>query len=435
MQGLTRSAALVVALGLGLGLSQVAAAQNQQTPVPDAPTPQAPPPLPGTQGPITPGQGTGPDTAATESATPAQPAPAPPPPAATQPPAEDHFKQDAPASTEQEFQHLVVNENYVEVPITVKDSKGHPVAGLTFRDFKVYENDTREPISFFSVDPQPLSIAFVIDQSLPENIMAKVNTSLGALQGALAPYDEVAVFTYAHGTKEWTSFTAAQGNRLPAVLSLAQNIGTDPTVPFTGASPFGGCSMSENGNCVDPNLQQGRSTGNIDGSNAMPKELHQLNDAILLAARELSTRPKDRRRIIYVVSDGKEYGSKATLKEVVRYLQTNKVAVYGTLVGDSARWGEGWLDRFHLPREMYMNILYHYTSQTGGDLDSENGTNGIEKSYTKIADEARNQYTIVYRSDESIYDAKYRKIDVRVERPNLVVIAKPGYYPSAQDYK
>ena len=255
------------------------------------------------------------------------------------------------------------------------------------------------------------------------------------MQGALAPYDEVAVFTYAHGTKEWTTFTGAQGNRLPAVLSLAENIGTDPTVPFNNSNPFGGCSMSENGNCIDPNLQQGHSAGSSNGSTVLPKELHQLNDAILMAARELSTRPKERRRIIYVVSDGKEYGSKATWKEVVRYLQTNKVAVYGTLVGESARWGEGWLDRFHLPFEMYSNILYKYTSLTGGDLDSENGTNGIEKSYTEIADEARNQYTIGYFSHESIYDAKYRKIDVRVDRPDLVVIAKPGYYPSAQDYK
>ena len=67
---------------------------------------------------------------------------------------------------------------------------------------------------------------------------------------------------------------------------------------------------------------------------------------------------------------------------------------------------------------------------------SESGVNGIEKSYAKIADEARNQYTLGYLSHESIYDAKYRSIDVRVDRPEKVVVtAKPGYYPSAQDYK
>jgi hypothetical protein len=123
------------------------------------------------------------------------------------------------------------------------------------------------------------------------------------------------------------------------------------------------------------------------------------------------------------------------LREVVRYLQTNKIAVYGTLVGESARWGEGWLDRFHLPFEINENILYKYTALTGGDLDSEGGTNGIERSYTKIADEARNQYTLGYLSHESIYDDKFRQIDVRVDRPDLVVIAKKGYYPSAQDNK
>ena len=104
-------------------------------------------------------------------------------------------------------------------------------------------------------------------------------------------------------------------------------------------------------------------------------------------------------------------------------------------MGDSARWGERWLDRFHLPFEMYDNILYKYTAQPAATCLLERGTNGIEKSYAKIAGEARNQYTLVYLSHESIYDDKYRNIDVRVDRPNVVVTAKPGYYPSAQDYK
>ena len=105
--------------------------------------------------------------------------------------------------------------------------------------------------------------------------------------------------------------------------------------------------------------------------------------------------------MIYVVSDGKEYGSKATRKEVIHYLQANKIALYATLVGDSARWGEGYLSRFHIPFQMNDDVLPKYTQATGGDLYAENSTNGIEKSYQKIAEEARSQYTIVYYSHQA----------------------------------
>lgn len=326
-----------------------------------------------------------------------------------------------------------MNVNFVEVPTIVKDSKGNLVAGLTWRDFKVYENGRPVHLAFFSTDPQPLSIAYVIDQSLPSNTMDKVNQSLGAIQGSLAPYDSAAVFTYGNGARQWTGFTGGQSARLPAVLALAKAVGTDPMVPVN-SGPLAGCPIRQNGSCIDPNIQPGGSTGN-DTFMTIPKEVHTLNDAILAAARQLSVLPKGRRRIIYVISDGKEYGSKATTRQVIRYLQTNKIAVYGTLVGQSAEWGVGFIDRLHLPFTMYDNVLYKYTAATGGDLDAQTGVSGIEASYSKIAAEARNQYTLGYYSHESIYDGRYRSIDVRVDRPNLQVIAKPGYYPSAQDYR
>jgi VWFA-related protein len=429
--------ALAALLSSSLYLSPAAQAQQQQPAVPDAPTPQAQPPLSGVDGPITPGKGAGdvPPGPNSSSNPPAQQQPAP----SSQAPSAQSKDEvqatppemPAPGEGMAALTRFVVNVNFVEVPVTVKDAKGNLVAGLTFRDFKVFENDTREPLRLFTVDPAPLSIAFVIDQSLTSDVMAKVNNSLGAIQGALTPYDEVAVFSYNNGSQERTGFTGAQSNRLPAVLALTKETGSEMLVPVN-SGPMAGCNVRQNGNCVDPNLQPGRSAG---GGSFMtiPKEIHTLNDAILSAAKELSTRPKGRRRIIYVISDGKEYGSKATLREVLRYLETNKIAVYGTAVGTSALWGEGYVSRLHLPFTMYDNILYKYTAATGGTLDSEQNLNGIEKSYAKIAEEARTQYTLGYLSHESIYDSKYRSIDVRVDRPGVEVIAKRGYYPSAQD--
>ncbi len=436
--------ALAAVLNVGPILQPVALAQ-QQSAVPDAPAPQAIPPLTGASGPITPGLGAG-----TERATPTSSSEAP---GQQQSPTAGSASSSSSSLMNQgkdEVQvappeipvagegsaataRFVVNVNFVEVPVTVKDNKGNLVAGLTYRDFKVYENDSREPLKLFTTDSFPLSIAFVIDQSLTADVMAKVNNSLGAIQGALTPYDEVAVFSYNNGAQERTGFTGAQSARLPAVLALTKETGTEMLVPINSGALYG-CNIHTNGNCADPNLQPGHSAGGTQFG-TIPKEIHTLNDAILAAAKELSTRPKGRRRIIYVISDGKESQSKATYREVVRYLETNKIAVYGTAVGDSARWGEGYLSRVHLPFTMYDNVLYKYTAATGGYLDSEGSLNGIEKSYAKIAEEARTQYTLGYLSHQPFIDGKFRKIDVRVDRPGLEVIAKIGYFPSAQDLK
>jgi VWFA-related protein len=432
--------ALAALLNLSPILRSAAVAQQQQPAVPDAPAPQAPPPLTGVEdGPITPGKGAGDvqpgPNSSSNAPTQQQPAPSSQVPSTqgrdeiqTTPP-------EMPAAGEgvQKITAMLhVNVNFVEVPVTVKDNKGHLVAGLTFRDFKVYENDTRAPLRLFTVDPFPLSIAFVLDQSLTSDVMSRVNDSLGAIQGALTPYDEVAIFSYNNGAQERTAFTGAQSTRLPAVLALTKETGSDMMVPVN-SGPLSGCNIRENGSCVDPNLQPGRSAGSGSGVMTIPKEIHTLNDAILAAAKELSTRPRGRRRIIFVISDGKEYGSKATYKEVLRYLQTNNIAVYGTLVGDSARWGEGYISRVHLPFTMYDNILYKYIAATGGAPDSERGVNGIEKSYAKIAEEARTQYTLGYYTHQPFIDGKFRKIEVRVDRPGLEVSNKNGYYPNARD--
>jgi len=425
--------ALAALLSFNLHLSPMALAQQQQTPVPDAPAPQGPKPLSDVNGPITPGLGAGEEQTAPNSSSDSPSQQGAPSSQAPSTQGKDTFQTAPPQIADVETTNTIIrlNVTYVEVPVTVKDPKGKLVAGLTWRDFKVFENDTREPIRVFNVDPYPLSIAFVIDQSLTADVMAKVNNSLDAIQGALTPYDEVAVFSYNNGSQERTSFTGAQSSRLPAVLALTKETGSEVEAPVN-SGPLAGCNIRENGNCVDPNLQPGRSAGSGSGVMMIPKEIHTLNDAILTAAKELASRPKGRRRIIYVISDGKEYGSKATYKEVVRYLQTNEIGVYGTLVGTSAGWGEGFVSRIHLPFTMYDNILYKFIAATGGQADSERNLNGIEKSYADIAKQARNQYTLVYASHESIYDSKYRKIDVRVDRPGLEVIAKPGYYPSAQ---
>ena len=330
---------------------------------------------------------------------------------------------------------LHVQTNFVEVPFTVKDNKQRLVPGLTWRDVRVYENGLRQQMAIFTVDPFPLSVALVIDQSMTFDNMTKVNNALAALQGAFAPFDEIAVFTYNNGPRMQTDFTGAQSARLGAVLERSKSTGRE-ALYYDTSGPLGQ-NINLNGGALatmDPNTNatHGRS---MQGIQNVPKEVHTLNDAILAAATSLSKAAPGRRRVVYVISDGKEYGSTAGYKEVVKYLQTNKISVYGTLVGDSSLPVIGFLDRIHLPLTMRDNILPAYVNATGGNLDGEFRQKGIEQSFAKIAEEVRTQYTVGYYTHEPFIDGKYRTLEVKVMRPNLTVLAKKGYYPTAADVK
>jgi VWFA-related protein len=333
-----------------------------------------------------------------------------------------------PASKRSEENTLSVNVQYHAIPFTVKDSKGHLVPGLTYRDVRVYENGVMQRPVFFTSDPAPLSVALVIDQSVTHDTMEKINDSLSALQGAFSPYDEVAVFTYNNGVQEQTSFTAAQSARLGAVLEDSKGIGRDPLMGLTGPLAH---DQVINNLPIDGVTDSGHIPGSM--SFTVPKEYHTLNDAILAAAKEVATAARGRERIIYVVSDGKEYGSQATQKQVIRFLLTNNIEVWATQVGDSAIKGMGFVDRMHIPLTMRDDVLPRYTGETGGQFDSEFRPRGIEDSFARISAEIRGQYTIGYYTHESPFNESYRRTEVRVLRPGLTIICKDGYYPSAAD--
>ncbi|MBE7182156.1 MAG: VWA domain-containing protein, partial [Terriglobus roseus] len=324
----------------------------------------------------------------------------------------------------------------VEIPFTVKDKHGALVPALTWRDVQVYENGVRKHISLFSSDPYPLSVAFVIDQTLPFEVMKQVNYSLGAVQGAFSAYDEVAVFTYANGVSRRTTFTGAQSARLGAVLEQSKSSGREMNYVTDGP-------LSQNVSINDGAQANLNPLGNATHGtrptgveNNPVKESHPLYDAVFQAAQDLAKAGKGRRRILYVVSDGKESGSKIRERELVKYLQTHQIAVYGTVVGDSSTPYVGFLDKYHIPfTRLRDNALPRLAALTGGESLSEFRVRGIEDSFARIGDDVRLQYTVGYYSNEPLTDGKYRSVEVRVLKPDLDVVAKRGYYPTPESLR
>ncbi len=441
----------VAQLPAGPAPQQATTAQQQSIPqqsIPDAPKPQTP-----GIGAVTPGQG----TTSTSSGTTApaetlpddqfQQAPVtdklPSTPADSLPDEDPGAAPDLPATpigseglTNSGTLQLRVN--YVEVPFTVKDSKGRPVPGLTWRDVRVYENNVRQKLRRFIVDPMPMSMAVVVDQSLEYHVMTTVDNALGALNAAFAPYDEVAVFTYNNGPREVTTFTGGSSPRLMAAIELAKAPGREQYYYAPGEGLGGPTGIQINNHAQDdytPLTAGGSSAPGGLSANQAPRELHTLNDAILAAAKATTKAGKGRRRVVYVISDGKEYGSVAKTKQVIKYLQTNKVEVFATVVGDSSLTGIGFLDKIHLPLlpTMRDNILPVYANATGGQIYADFRQKAIERSFAQITEAVRNQYVIGYNSRESFLDEKFRRIEVKVMKPNLNVIAKSGYYPTPGD--
>jgi len=305
------------------------------------------------------------------------------------------------------------------------------VPGIQPREIHVYENNVRQHIQVFTVEPFPLSVAIVIDQSLPVDVMKRVNAALGELPNVFAPFDEVAVFTYNNGPKMQTDFTAGTSARLAAVIERAKTEGRENMYYAPGEALGAGININSGAQHDMTPLDGSHTVGSPGGPAQVPREVHTLNDAILAAAQATSKAARGRRRIVYVISDGKEYGSTAKQKEVIKYLQTNKVQVYATLVGDSSLAGLGFMSHLHLPLMMRDNVLPVYTGATGGECYADYRTRSIAESFGKITDEERSQYTVGYNTREPLIDGKFRKVDVRVLRPNLEVIAKDGYWPSA----
>lgn len=425
VQGLGRASAQAVP---DAPVPQQTVAQ-QQSAIPDSPRPQV---LPDAAA-ITPGKGAsvGADTTSDPDAVPTSLSRTSAPPS-TEP--ADTVAPDVTPETGEggRVARIRVQANFIEVPFTVKDKKGNLVPALTWRDVRVYENGVRKHMSLFTSDPYPLSVAFLVDQSMPYQTMKTVNTALGAVQGAFTPYDEMAIYTYNNGTNLRTDYTGAQSPRISAVLEQSKSEGREHT--FAGGGPLDQNVNINNGAQANltPNVNTSHGSSLPGSITNLPKEQHPLNDAIFEAARSLSKRPNGRRRIIYVVSDGKESGSKVKSKELIKFMQTNKISLYATVVGDSATPYVGFLDKYHIPFTMRENILPQYASATGGEAISEFRMKGIETSFQKIAEEVRIQYTAGYYSNEPLTDGKYRTLEVQVLRPGLDVVAKKGYYPSAE---
>lgn len=309
--------------------------------------------------------------------------------------------------------------NFVQIPVMVR-ANGRRVDGLLPKDFTVLENGKPQKLTYFTSDPFLLSVAVVLDTGLPDVTLQKVSQTYEALVESFSPYDEFALYTYSTAVSQVSSFTTH-----PQLLTSSLNTLKLVRGRENGPAVLGGPLAS--GPTVNGAPVGGPTIAPV---NTPPKDLYVLNDAIMEAARGLSQRDTTRRKIILVISDGREYGSQASYKQVIRVLQTHGIQLKAVVLDEGALPGYRQAEKMHhLFRQGYDDILPKYSSATGGGaVYKELTRNSIENAYASITSDSRNQYTLGYNAKPIAGGSPYRSLEVLVDKKGLKIYAKDGFY-------
>ena len=326
---------------------------------------------------------------------------------------------------------LKVRVALVNMPVTVRNSKGEMVHDLDAKDFRITDNGVEQKIAHFDLGGDPVSVVVLIETSsriepiLPE--MRK--TGILFTQTVMGPEGEAAVVGFNDAVDKLQDFTS-DGDAIENVVTRLQ----------TGTS----------------------------GS--------RLYDAMAVGVEMFSSRlPQPtadnpgRRRVLLVLSETVDVGSEAKLGEVLRKAQLANVTIYsvglsttrselhskpkdsgpapiappgittlppppGTIPTTDANLNGGvdllglavWAVK-HADNKVKDHAMEVASTATGGEHLATYKDRSIEKAIDEIGGELHSQYSISYAPSDS-NAVGYHEIKVDVDRKNLKVRARPGYY-------
>jgi Ca-activated chloride channel homolog len=266
-----------------------------------------------------------------------------------------------------------VNTDLVVLNVTVTDSTGQYVRGLRKTDFKIYEDGKEvDPslIKSFALQESPFASVVLLDTSgsMESRLSLGRSAAIRFLDG-LREEDVAAVFKFDTKVEQVQDFS---GGRDLAPIAYALRA----------------------------------------------KGMTTLNDAVVEAAKALAGRPEVRKAIV-VLSDGVDTYSKASPGKALESAMAVGASIYA--VDMSATDGTG-------PRtNQSAAMLKSLAEKTGGRFIATPGGPALRDAFASIARELGQQYTIAYRPINVTRDGKWRALEVRLKREDLVVRTRKGY--------
>lgn len=282
---------------------------------------------------------------------------------------------------------LKIPVDLVLVPVTVEDPDGKLIHSLQQSDFEVCEDGIVQNLTYFSVEPSPLSVAFLLDRTIDERTQNSFRQNMLALVDAFSDFDEMAFYEFLSMTNKLQDFTLER-EKLTKAISKVEFA----PVLLPGLSP----------------LMPVVNTSDLD-------------NAIRTAAYDLQRRARNRRRVIFVVSNGvASFNERHDYPETKKFLLENGVVVYGVGQGNSFLFRK-------------VDPIKKYAEPTGGEIFYPWKTRAFTETYQRISEAARNQYVLGYTSQNKAEEETYRKISVRLTNKHHLVGRirhRGGYYAS-----
>jgi len=303
-----------------------------------------------------------------------------------------------------------VNTSLVVLPVTVKDRAGNLVADLQRNEFRVFEDNIEQKIDVFTAEAFPLSMIILIDNDLKQKDANEVRTSLDAIVGGLSLDDEAFICRFDQFLHPGKGFTSDHDVLLTELQRT--KIDSEPGTAPSGGAIANGPSINGHSAIGDaPNIAIAtREIGN--------QSTKALDDAVFGAAQLLHDRPRNRRRIILLISDGQNGGKKTNkmnYDSVVKALLHDNIEVYSVAVASA------FLER-------KFSRLVEYAHDSGGEVYFAAKRETLEDLYSRISEEARNQYTIAYAPQGTDRNAEFHNVEVRVKREGLNIKTRDKYY-------
>lgn len=323
----------------------------------------------------------------------------------------------------------------VVVPVSVRDNNGFLVTALGRDDFRVFEDGKPQTISDFSIDPQPLSVAIVIDDGIDGGGLKRVLSTLPSIKAAFTPEDEMTSFRYDHLVWRLSEFTSDPKQIEMSFADLERISATRPEEPEPPAI-YGKIERKT------PGIVKALANIFVLGSVGAPKvpttpqpppapktpaTSRMMHTAIYDAAMALQDRPKEHRKIILLISDGEVREPTVSLvpgrtlhsfDKNVDLLVKSQIQVFSIYsLADLLETSSGMLNA--------------YARATGGDVYGGRVAGDMEFAFRRITEQARTQYVLGYISNNTAPRlGVYRKIEVKSGDPDQKrkVVHRNGYF-------